>query len=200
MKKLGEILIESKLIDAYQLETALSYQQKCGCKLGQAIADLNFAKELDVALAVAQHINVPYINIFSENFSDEELKNVDESLVRKYDIIPVRRVGNTLEVAMPYPSNLNLIDDIQLALGRNIKPLLALESEIKAFIRQYYTGTLVHRKYTTRTSPDKLEVVSQQSIGENESKYQALRKIKMLAVLLAEKGVLTSEETAKIID
>lgn len=200
MTKLGEILIGSKLIDEKQLEKAIAYQRECGCKLGQAIADLNFAEEFEIAMAISQQIGVPYINIFSENFSDVELKKVDELLVRKYNIIPIRKVGNALEVAMSDPYNLDVIADIQFALGCNIKPLLALESEIKAFIRQYYDGTLVHRKSTTRTFPDKFEVISQQSIGENESKYQAPNKIKMLAVLLVEKGVITSEEAAKIIE
>ena len=200
MPKLGEILIGSKLIDEKQLEQAIAYQRKCGCKLGQAIADLNFAEEFEIALAISQQIKVPYINIFSENLSDVELKKVEESLVRKYNIIPIRKAGNTLEVAMSDPYNLDVIADIQFALGCTIKPLLALESEITAFIRQYYNGNLVHRKSTARTLSDKLELISQKSIGENESKYQALSKIKMLADLLVKKGVLTSDEAAKIID
>ncbi len=146
MMKLGEMLIESNLINEKQLEEALAHQKKTGGKLGHIITELNFVDEVEIAIAISQHIKVPYIDIFSKDFSDEELIKVEESIIRKYEFIPVRKAGNTLEVAMPYPSDLGEITDIESALGCKIKPLLSLESEVKAFIRQYYSGTLVHRK------------------------------------------------------
>jgi len=200
MKKLGEILIESKLINGKQLQAALEYQKKAGGKLGNTITELYFVKEVEIARAISQHIKVPYVNIFSEDFSDEELKKVKESLIRKYEVIPVRKAGHTLEVAMSDPSDLDVVADIQFALGCNIKPLLSLESEIRAFIRQYYSGTLVHRKSAKLGLPEELELVQQMGIWENTSQFQTGKKIKNLVTLLVKKGVLTIEEAASLID
>jgi hypothetical protein len=200
MQKLGEVLIEAKLIDENQLEAALAYQRKWGCKLGHAIAELNFAEEFEIAATISRMIKVPYVNIFSESFSDEELKKVKESLVRKYEIIPVKKVGTTLDVAMSDPSDLDVIADIQFATGCTVRPLLALESEITAFIRQYYDGTLVPRRSPKRIFSEKLELVQQASMLEHTPKHQALKKINKLACLLVEKGILTSEEALDLID
>ena len=199
-KKLGEILIQERVIDENQLEAALAYQKNWGGKLGHAIAELNFAEEIEIAKAISHHIKVPYVNIFSEDFSDEELKKVKESLIRKYEIIPVKKTGNTLEIAMSNPFDLDVICDIQFALGCNVKPLLALESEIAAFIRQYYSGTLVHRKSSKKVFPEKIEVVHQEGIWENTSAHQAQQKIITLILLLVEKGILSSAEAASMMD
>jgi len=200
MKKLGEILIESKLIDEKQLETALAHQKKRGGKLGNTITELYFVKEVEIAKAISQHIKVPYVNIFSEDFSDEELKKVKESIIRKYEVIPVRKIGFTLEVAMSDPSDLDVVADVQFAIGCNVKPLLSLESEIKAFIRQYYSGTLVHRRTTKIDFPEKLELVQQKGIWENTQQFQAEKKIKDLVTLLVKKGLITIEEAGSFID
>lgn len=200
MPKLGEILIGSKLINEKQLEAALEYQKKRGGKLGNTLTELYFVKEVDIARAISQHIKVPYVNIFSEDFSDEELKKVKESIVRKYGIIPVRKVGHILEVAMSDPSDLDIIADVQFAIGCNIKPLLSLESEIEAFIRQYYSDTLVHRKSAKLDFPEEVELVQQKSTWENTPQFQAKKNIKDLVSLLVKKGVLTIEEAASFID
>jgi len=200
MPKLGEILIGSKLINEKQLEAALEYQKKRGGKLGNTITELYFVKEIDIARAISQHIKVPYVNIFSEDFSDEELKKVKESIVRKYGVIPVRKVGHILEVAMSDPSDLDIIADVQFAIGCNIKPLLSLESEIEAFIRQYYSDTLVHRKSAKLAFPEEVELVQQKSTWENTPQFQSKNKIKDLVSLLVKKGVLTIEEAASFID
>ena len=200
MPKLGEILIGSKLINEKQLEAALEYQKKRGGKLGNTITELYFVKEVDIARAISQHIKVPYVNIFSEDFSDEELKKVKESIIRKYGVIPVRKVGHILEVAMSDPSDLDIIADVQFALGCNIKPLLSLGSEIEAFIRQYYSDTLVHRKSAKLDFPEEAELVQQKSTWENTPQVQSNNKIKDLVSLLVKKGVLTIEEAASFID
>jgi len=201
MKKLGEILIESKLINEKQLETALAHQKKAGGKLGHTITELYFVDEVAIARAISQHIKVPYVNIFSEDFSDEELKKVKESIVRKYEVIPVRKVGHTLEVAMSDPSDLDVIADVQFALGCTIKPLLSLGSEIRAFIRQYYSGTLVHRRTAKLDSPEKPELIHQKGIWETTSpQFKTEKKIKDLVTLLVKKGVLTIEEGGSLID
>jgi type IV pilus assembly protein PilB len=199
MKKLGDILLEAKLIDDNQLESALAYQRNWGCKLGNALVELNFIEESVIAKAISQSIKIPYVNIFAEDFSDEELKKAKEALIRKYEVVPVKRTGNSLEVAMSDPTDLNIISDLQFAFGLTIKPVLALESEIKAFIQQYYSGTLVHRKSTKRALPEQLEVVHQGTVWENKSTDDSLKKMQKLVLFLVEKGVLTSEEAANIL-
>jgi type IV pilus assembly protein PilB len=199
MKKLGQILVESKLIDEIQLEAALAYQKKYGGRLGNAVAELNFAHEFEIARAISQHIKIPYVNIFTEDFSDEEMKKVDESLIRKYDFIPLRKVGHALQIAMSDPTDLDVIADIQFALGCTVKPMLALESEIKAFIRQYYSGTLAARKSVQKNAATEFELIRQDGIWEGKSQDRTQKVIKALILTLVEKGLLTSEEAVNIL-
>lgn len=210
MAKLGETLVNSKLIDEDQFNKALEYSRMHGCKLGHAIAELNFATELDIALAISEQIKIPYINIFSQDFSDAEVKKAGEKLIRKLKAIPIKRTKNTLEVAMSDPLDLDVISEIQFALGCKVKPLLALESEIDAFIRQYYSGGVIARDNANLA---KFELVKQRSVGEkvakqldqqgtgeDAAKQQIPQSVKELVFLLMKKGVLSVEEAGHFLD
>jgi hypothetical protein len=145
-KKLGAMLKEAGLIDDFQLETALSHQRNWGGKLGAILIELAFVKEDDVSRVVAQKLQIPYVNLFEPEVPPEVIKMIKPETAKKYHVVPVKKEGGSLVLAMLDPLDIEAMDAIRFATGLTVKPSLALESEIKDAIRKYYDGELVVRK------------------------------------------------------
>jgi hypothetical protein len=146
VKKLGDMLKEAGLIDEFQLETALSHQRNWGGKLGAVLISLAFVKEEDLSRVIAQKLQIPYINLFKPEVPSEVFKLIKPETAKKYLVLPVKKEGTALVLAMLDPYDIEAMDEIRFITGCTIKPSLVLESEIKDAIRKYYDGETVVRK------------------------------------------------------
>lgn len=144
-KKLGDLLKEAGLIDDFQLEAALSHQRNWGGKLGDILAELEFAREEDIARIVAEKLKIPYVNLFEPELSADVLKLLKADTAKKFAVVPVRKEAKTLVLAMSDPLDIGIMDNVRFITGCTIKPVLAMTSEIKDAIRKYYDGEPVVR-------------------------------------------------------
>lgn len=220
-KKLGELLKEAGFIDDFQLQTALSHQRNWGGKLGSILVELEFVSEEDVARAIAQKMRLPYINLFEPELPEASLKLIKPEIAKKYLVMPIRKEGGSIVVAMADPLDIGDIDELRFHTGLNIKPALALESEIKEAIRKYYDHEEVKRKpvklvrditsgtgkmeiirgsdLTMKTEPDvQAQTAAVQQTTVNEL-HQAEIKLDALISLLIEKELITRQELINFI-
>ena len=95
------------------------------------------------------------------------LRLVRKEIVQKYQVFPVRKVGNTLTLALSDPTVVLAIDDVQFATGVHVIPVLAAESAIRAAIDHNYSSDVDDiRKLIDQESTGgdtNLELVAQQS-------------------------------------
>jgi hypothetical protein len=224
-KKLGDMLKDAGLIDDFQLETALSHQRNWGGKLGAILVELAFVKEDDVSRLVSQKLRIPYVNLFEPEVPAEVIKLIKPETAKKYHVVPVKKEGTALILAMMDPLDIEAMDAIRFATGLTVKPSLALDSEIRDAIRKYYDGEIVVRKqaqspfHPGASSGGKMEVFhgvdlimpheevmstssspvrSRGAIGQNVQGDDRLR-LDALITLLMEKGLFTREELARMI-
>ncbi|MFH1665762.1 MAG: hypothetical protein ABIA77_06430 [Candidatus Omnitrophota bacterium] len=120
-KKLGEILIGSKLISEDQLQRAVDFQRQEGGLIGNILVKLGYVKEKDIIQALIVQYGFPYLPL--ENY---ELKKVigmmiPENVARQYSIVPLDVIGNILTVAMSNPLNENAIEDIEMITKKKVK-------------------------------------------------------------------------------
>ena len=146
VKKLGDMQKEAGLIDDFQLQSALSHQRNWGGKLGAILIELEFVREEDLARVVADKLKTPYISLFDPEIPQEILKLVKVDVAKKYQVVPVKKDKGSLIVAMTDPLDIEAMDAIRFATGLNIKPSLAMVSEIKDAISKYYDGEEIVRK------------------------------------------------------
>jgi type IV pilus assembly protein PilB len=224
-KKLGELLKDAGLIDNFQLESALSHQRNWGGRLGAVLVEMEFVSEADVAKVIAEKLRIPYANLFAPEISEATLKLIKPELAKKYAVVPVKKEPGGVVVAMSDPLDIGVIDELRFITGFNIKPALALESEIKDAIRKYYDHEEVARKATVapsfkemaKSSSGKMEIIHGTDLGmakqerdpssailsKDESSQQAQLDSKMrldaLISLLIEKGLITREEIVSMI-
>ena len=220
-KKLGELLKEAGLIDDFQLQTALSYQRNWGGKLGAILIELEFAREEDLAKVIADKLRMQYINLFNPEVPGDVINLIKGNVAKKYNVVPARKEGETLVVAMADPLNFEAVDALRFISNLKIKPALALESEIKDAIRKYYDGEDVVRKTKTTfrditAAAGKMEIIHGSDLKmasatgtvspilpQEEAARQELSDSKIrldaLISLLIEKKMITRDELTKMI-
>lgn len=132
--KIGGLLINSGLITAEQLEKALEIQSAEGGRIGQVLVKAGYIEKKQLHEMLEKQLGTKHIELTQLNIPDEILGMVDEKLARRHKIVPVEKDGFTLKVAMSDPTNIFSIDDLRLATGFEIQPLLADEDEIDAIL------------------------------------------------------------------
>ena len=136
--RFGELLVSRGLITTKQLDSALQEQKLSGNKLGSSLVKLGFITEKNLVAFLSKHYGVPAIDLAEVQTDPEVIKMIPPDVVFKYQIIPLKRVGSTLRVAMADPSNILAIDDIKFLTGCHVEVFVSTESAIKAAVEKYY--------------------------------------------------------------
>ena len=104
-KKMGELLIERKIITPEELSLGLEEQKKKGGYLSQHLIALGFATELDIATCLSNQYNFAYLPLKNYIILPDMLELIPLKWVKIYTLIPVDKVCNVLSVAMADPLN-----------------------------------------------------------------------------------------------
>jgi type IV pilus assembly protein PilB len=144
--RIGELLVQAKLIDQEQLELGLASQQKTGRKLGQTLIELGIVNETQLTQALSQQLSVPWVSLYHIDFSRELLNLVPQELAEKYCLIPVfvrrvRKQGDTLYVAMDDPTHEAALAAVMQSSSLPVRPMISSPSDIRSAIRVYYGVT-----------------------------------------------------------
>jgi type II secretory ATPase GspE/PulE/Tfp pilus assembly ATPase PilB-like protein len=136
--KLGEMLLENKLIDSKQLQAALVEQRKSGRLLGEILLKKGFIKEEQLLKHLSQQLSIPFLRIKDKQISSSALKKVPAKFAYHYKIMPIEfnQDTNTLTVAASYP--LQSLEDIKVFLECELEVVFSLKKEILDMIRKYY--------------------------------------------------------------
>lgn len=140
-KRVGELLVEQGQITAEQLREALEEQRLTKEKLGIILLRKGWINKETLDRVLASQIGVSTFNITDYIIDAELIKLVPEDFARKYKVMPVFRVENTLTVAMNEPSNVFIIDELQRITRLAIEPVYADDMDIRKIQDQYYGGS-----------------------------------------------------------
>ncbi len=158
-QRLGDLLVREKVISAEQLEQALATQRQGGGRLGSVLVKLGFLTDEDVTNFLSRQYGVPAINLQYFEIDPQVVKLIPYETAKRYQILPLSRVGASLTIAMVDPTNVFAIDDIKFMTGFNIEPVVASETTILDGIE---------RAYNSAPPEESLESVVAQ-FGEDES-------------------------------
>ena len=139
--RIGDVLVQSGLITAEQLELALEEQKKKpkGTRIGQTIVEMGYASELDVTLELQKHLDVEFIDLRKIELDETAVHVLTEADCRKYNILPFAyKDVMTLSVAMADPQDFDTIDDISIITGLQIEPYIAMMSQIEELLDRTY--------------------------------------------------------------
>ena len=136
--RLGEILIERKLITAEDLERALELQKERGDKIGKTLVDMGFVAMRDVLAALAEQLDVPLVTIEGPPVVSPETETLSPRFLRQFRCLPVGREDHTITLAMADPLDVETIATVRNCTGLKVNSVLAAEQEILDAIDRYY--------------------------------------------------------------
>ncbi|SHJ82560.1 type II secretion system ATPase GspE [Tepidibacter formicigenes] len=136
--KLGELLVTAGKVTQDQLKEALKEQKIYGKKLGQILVDKNIITEEEIIEVLEFQLGIPHVNLDKFIIDAQIPLLITENLARRYTLIPIKKQRGKLVVAMADPLNIFAIDDVKIATGMDIDPVICTEKEILNAIDQYY--------------------------------------------------------------
>ena len=136
--RLGEMLIERKLITEEDLDRALELQKERGDKLGKTLVDMGFIAMRDVLAALADQLEVPLVSIEGPPAVSTETEALSPRFLRQFRCLPLSRDDHTVTLAMADPLDVETIRAIRNCTGLKVSPVLAAEQEILDAIDKYY--------------------------------------------------------------
>jgi type IV pilus assembly protein PilB len=177
-QRLGDLLVKEKIITPEQLEQANKVQKEQSCRLGSALVKLGFLTDEDVTNFLSRQYGVPAINLSYFEIDPAVVKLIPFETAKRYQILPLSRVGASLTIAMVDPTNVFAMDDIKFMTGFNIEPVVASESSILAGIEKAYSAG----------KEEDLEAVMQSMSEMNESDVELQSEEQQIALEELEKA------------
>jgi len=160
--RIGEKLVQEGIINQKQLKEALEYQKQIKEKLGETLIRLEYITEEQILPILADHIGVKSVNINIEEIQNEMLDLLTEDFMRKNVVIPIKKTGKKLTLAMANPTDINVIDDVNMKTRLLVRPVLALSKKIEQAIHE------LHEKKNDAESEKINEILDEISAEDSE--------------------------------
>jgi general secretion pathway protein E len=139
--RLGEILIEKRLITQEDLDRALELQRERGDKLGKILVDLGFVANRDVLASLSEQLQVPLLTIEGPPAISPETESLSPKFLRQFRCLPVALRDHTVLLAMADPLDFETRATVASCTGLAVEAGIAPEQEILDAIDKFYGQT-----------------------------------------------------------
>jgi len=138
--RLGDLFVKEGLITDQQLQEGLAEAKTTGTRIGYALVHLGFVAEEELTRMLAKQYRVPAVDLSKVTVDQKILKLIPASVAQKHLVLPLRRVGRMLTVAMTNPTDFSAIDDLKFISKLEIEPVIVGEYTLRKHLEQYYGG------------------------------------------------------------
>jgi type IV pilus assembly protein PilB len=140
-KRLGEILIEMKLLTEEQLNLALEKASKAKVLLGNFLLAEGYVSEEQMAQALASQFALRTVDLRQWDEIDPlAVKMIPEAVARKHQLVPLKVEKNTLVLAVHDPLSLVNLNSIPELAGSMVMPMVATPTQIRAALERIYAS------------------------------------------------------------
>ncbi|MCX7726487.1 MAG: hypothetical protein N2053_06530, partial [Chitinispirillaceae bacterium] len=168
-KKLGELLVEHKIITKEQLLEGLKYQNLHGVMLGEALLATGAINDENIiSQFLAKQLNLGKLSLRELEFDPSVVELIPFDMAQKYNMIAISKVNRLLTVAISDPKNIYMLEAVKFLTGCTIKPVLAPEKEIQEVINLCYESSQEVDNIINDIKNENFEVVSEEKEEEVE--------------------------------
>jgi len=182
--RLGEILIERRLLSEDDLERALELQRERGDKLGKILVDLGFVAHREVLNALSAQLDVPLITLDGPPAASPEIEALSPRFLRQFRCIPVAQHDHTVTLAMADPLDFETRATVASCTGLTVLPALASEQEILDAVERYYGQS---SKNETEAFVPVADTEDLEHLRDMASEAPVIRLVNALIAVAAEK-------------
>ena len=140
-QRLGDVLVQQRLISQEQLQEALAMQRRTGKKVGRLLIESGIITEELLANGLARQMRIPFVSLKTFPFRAEVIKLLPEAAARRYRALVLEDRGDTLLVALADPLDIFAFDEVSRILKRNIAIAAVPESQLTVVFDRLYRRT-----------------------------------------------------------
>lgn len=134
----GDLLMQEGLLTRDQLTAAAAEAKSSRLRLSYVVAKQGLVPEIEVTKLLARHHRMPAVDLSKFEVDARTLKLVPGDMAAKHTVLPLKREGRTLTVAVADPSDHGLIDDLKFITRYDIFPVIAGEVTLRSLIERHY--------------------------------------------------------------
>lgn len=137
---LGKLLVDAGAVTQDELDQALFVQRKKGGLLGDILVQQGAATDVVVATAVANQTGIPLLVPEPSSVPSAVRPLVSEADCRRFRLVPLRRNGTFLELAMANPFDVAALAHIGKSTGLTPFPSIAPSGAIQRVIARTFSA------------------------------------------------------------
>jgi len=139
--RIGDLLIREGLITKEQLDRALQEQKQNGTRVGYNLVKLGFVPELELTKTLAKQFKMPAVDLSKFEVDPKVAKLIPGEMAIKNLVLPLKRDGRTLTVAMADPTNMGVVEDLKFITRYDIFPVIAGEFTLRNVLEKIFEST-----------------------------------------------------------
>ncbi len=163
--KIGELLLREGLVTQDQINKALQEQRNSGTRVGYNLVKLGFVNETDLTRMLARQHRMPAVDLSKFQVDPRIAKLIPGELALKHNVMPLKRDGRTLTVALSDPGHLGVLEDIKFITRLDIFPVIAGEFTLRNAIEKFYESGEAQMENLLSDIVDDVEILE----SENET-------------------------------
>lgn len=136
-ERIKAILIRDQMLKSEDLDRALEEQKRSGGELSRILVRMGLLDEEQLASLLSEGFQLPVLNVARMKIDPSVVNMIPAEVLRKYQILPVSRLGENLTVAMADPLNIFVIDNVKALTGLTIIPVVGRSKDILEAIDVY---------------------------------------------------------------
>lgn len=141
--RLGDLLVENKIISEKQLFEALETQTKTKKRLGTIFIENGFVGEEQLAAFLGKQLDIDYRDLSLADIDFEIAKLIPENIARRYGVLPINKVNGTIYIAMVDPLDRIAIQEVKFLLNTPVKPIIVANRDLKKLLEGVYNSSSV---------------------------------------------------------
>ena len=163
---LGAVLEEAQIVTPEQWQNVLAEHDETEKDIGQILEEEGLITAQEVAMIVSLREQVPFVDLREHKIEPQALRLIDGDTARRYNIMPISVVNETLIIAMEDPSDSSTIDSVSAFAGMDVQAVKAVSSEIQEYIDLNYKKDSAIEKELTKMAEEAAEEAStKQALG-----------------------------------
>jgi len=136
--RIGDLLVEHKIISEAQLGEALREQKKSGRKLGRVLVENGYVDEDQLLMLLSEQLHIPYVDLSRFELAPDLVTRLPETHARRYRALVLKETKTGLLVGMGDPTDIFAYDELVRLLKSDVQIACVKESDLLHNIDRMY--------------------------------------------------------------
>ena len=155
--RIGDLLVEHKVISQNQLQDALAAQKKSGRKLGRVLVENGYVDEDRLLVLLSEQLDIPYVDLSRFELDPEIITRLPETLARRDRALVLKATPTGLLVGMGDPTDIFAFDELVRVLKTSVQIAGVKESDLLRNIDLVYQNSDQLRSLASEVGQDMAE-------------------------------------------